>query len=158
WCHVMERESFMNDTIADYMNAHFVCIKVDREERTEIDKYYLNAVRLINQNAGWPLNCFALADGRPFYGGTYYTPDDWMKLLRAVREMQLDTPAEIEKFAEELTNGVSTSQFIPRNVDANDLHSEDVIKGLERMRSELDTIFGGFKGEGNKFPMSSHLD
>ena len=158
WCHVMERESFMNDSIAQFMNDHFVCIKVDREERTEIDKFYLNAIHLINKNAGWPLNCFALADGRPFYGGSYYTQDEWLKLLKAVQDMQINTPSEIEKFADELALGVSSSQFVPRNEDSASLNKADVALGIEQMKNELDFTFGGFLGEGNKFPMSSHLD
>src|SRR5690606_38514304 len=66
WCHVMEKESFEDETIANYMNEHFVCIKVDREERMDIDKMYMLAASLITKNTGWPLNCIALSDGRPF--------------------------------------------------------------------------------------------
>ena len=69
WCHVMEKESFENETIARTMNDHFVCIKVDREERPDIDAIYMQAVQMIQGNGGWPLNCFAMPDGRPFYGG-----------------------------------------------------------------------------------------
>ena len=82
WCHVMEEESFENDSIAKIMNANFINIKVDREERPDVDKVYMNAVQLMTGGGGWPLNCIALPDGRPIYGGTYFTKDQWSKVLK----------------------------------------------------------------------------
>src|SRR5437868_10817947 len=76
WCHVMERESFENEEIAALMNKHFISIKVDREERPDIDSIYMQAVQALTQQGGWPMTVFLLPDGRPFYGGTYYPPDD----------------------------------------------------------------------------------
>ena len=73
WCHVMEEESFENDSIAKIMNANFISIKIDREERPDVDKVYMNAVQLMTGSGGWPLNCIALPDGRPIFGGTYFT-------------------------------------------------------------------------------------
>ena len=75
WCHVMEHESFENEAIAKIMNAHFVCIKVDREERPDVDQIYMNAVMLLTGQGGWPLNLFLTPDLKPFYGGTYFAPD-----------------------------------------------------------------------------------
>ena len=72
WCHVMEDECFEDDDVAALMNKHFMCIKVDREERPEVDQVYMTAVQLMTQRGGWPLNCFTLPDGRPIYGGTYF--------------------------------------------------------------------------------------
>jgi uncharacterized protein YyaL (SSP411 family) len=72
WCHVMERESFEDEAIAAIMNAHFINIKVDREERPDIDAIYMEAVQIMTGSGGWPLNCFLLPDGRPFFGGTYF--------------------------------------------------------------------------------------
>ena len=74
WCHVMERESFSDKTIADLMNRHFICIKVDREERPDLDKIYITAVSAMTGSAGWPLNVFLTPEGHPFYGGTYFAP------------------------------------------------------------------------------------
>ena len=76
WCHVMEHESFENQYIAQLMNEHFICIKVDREERPDVDQIYMEAVQMITQRGGWPLNVFCLPDGRPFFGGTYFPPED----------------------------------------------------------------------------------
>ena len=72
WCHVMEHESFENQEVAEVMNRHFVCIKIDREERPDIDAVYMEAVQLISGRGGWPLNCFTLPNGKPIYGGTYF--------------------------------------------------------------------------------------
>src|SRR3989440_2849677 len=74
WCHVMERESFENEEIADLMNQHFVSIKVDREERPDIDSIYMQAVQAVTQQGGWPMTVFLTPDGRPFFGGTYFSP------------------------------------------------------------------------------------
>ena len=72
WCHVMEEESFEDEEVAEYMNENFVCIKVDREERPDVDQIYMEAVEMMTGSGGWPLNCFTLPDGRPFFGGTYF--------------------------------------------------------------------------------------
>ncbi|MDB4162209.1 thioredoxin domain-containing protein, partial [Bacteroidia bacterium] len=84
WCHVMEHESFVNEKIAEYMNEHFYCIKVDREERPDVDAIYMTAANIITGSGGWPLNCFALPDGKPFHAGTYYPPNGWLNLLQTV--------------------------------------------------------------------------
>ena len=81
WCHVMEKESFEDEEVADIMNTHFVCIKVDREERPDIDKVYMDAVVLMTQRGGWPLNAVALPDGRPVWGGTYFPKENWKSVL-----------------------------------------------------------------------------
>src|SRR5690606_31670050 len=83
WCHVMERESFVDAAVAERMNADFICIKVDREERPDIDQVYMAAVQLMTGRGGWPLNCFTLPDGRPIYGGTYFAAGQWMQVLRS---------------------------------------------------------------------------
>ena len=81
WCHVMEEESFENDSVAKLMNENFISIKVDREERPDVDQVYMNAVQLMTGSGGWPLNCIALPDGRPVFGGTYFTKIQWTKIL-----------------------------------------------------------------------------
>ena len=89
WCHVMEHESFENFEVAEVMNANFVCIKVDREERPDIDQIYMLAVQLMNGNGGWPLNAICLPDQRPIYGGTYFKKDDWINILLNVSKERL---------------------------------------------------------------------
>ena len=87
WCHVMEEESFENDSIARIMNDNFINIKVDREERPDVDKVYMNAVQLMTGKGGWPLNCIALPDGKPVFGGTYFTKEQWSKILKDVSKL-----------------------------------------------------------------------
>ena len=88
WCHVMERESFEDKVVAAYMNEHFINVKIDREERPDLDDIYMEAVQRITGSGGWPLNCFLLPDGRPFYGGTYFPTQprcrlpSWMEVLQ----------------------------------------------------------------------------
>ena len=81
WCHVMERESFQNEYIANYMNKHFISIKVDREERPDIDNIYMDALQIMGIQGGWPLNIFLMPNRKPFYGGTYFNPDKWIGRL-----------------------------------------------------------------------------
>jgi len=81
WCHVMEHESFEDEKVAAVMNEYFVCIKVDREERPDVDQVYMSAIQLMSGRGGWPLNCFCLPDQRPIYGGTYFRKNDWVSLL-----------------------------------------------------------------------------
>ena len=81
WCHVMEHESYEDTTVANIMNENFVCIKVDREERPDVDQVYMNAAYLVNGNGGWPLNALAMPDGKPFFAGTYFPKANWIKVL-----------------------------------------------------------------------------
>src|SRR5690606_22937343 len=87
WCHVMEHESFEDNTVATMMNEHFVCVKVDREERPDVDQVYMDALQLLTGRGGWPLNCFALPDGRIVYGGTYFRKPDWLNLLSQLHKL-----------------------------------------------------------------------
>ena len=155
WCHVMEKETFENEKIANYMNEHFVCIKVDREERTDVDKMYMSAVSLINKNTGWPLNCFALQDGRPFFGGTYYPPNEWLQMLESIQQTQTEMPEKIIEFADNLTEGISENQFVPIDTNEVNFTKLDIIKSVNGFSSLLDYEKGGIQSDQNKFPMSS---
>src|SRR4051812_2640819 len=112
WCHVMERESFEDEGIAAVMNKHFVCIKVDREERPDIDQVYMNAVQLLSGQGGWPLNCFTLPDGRPVYGGTYFRPEQWREVLGSLSDLYRKEPEKVVKYAEQLTKGVRQNEWV----------------------------------------------
>lgn len=94
WCHVMERESFENHAIAETMNRFFISVKVDREERPDIDQIYMIAVQLMTNSGGWPLNVICLPDGRPIYGGTYFKPHDWQNVLLQIAKMWEETPED----------------------------------------------------------------
>jgi uncharacterized protein YyaL (SSP411 family) len=103
WCHVMAHESFEDEGVAAVMNREFVCIKVDREERPDVDQVYLDAVQLMTGRGGWPLNCFILPDGRPVYGGTYFPKSQWLALLENLATMHRDQSGAIEEQAGKIT-------------------------------------------------------
>ena len=111
WCHVMEKESFEDEATAAIMNAHFVCIKVDREERPDVDQVYMEAIQIINGSGGWPLNCFALPDGRPIHGGTYFRNEEWKKLLQGLADFYQKNKKEALDYATRLTKGVQSQKF-----------------------------------------------
>jgi len=112
WCHVMEHESFEDDEIATVMNKFFVCIKVDREERPDIDQIYMDAVQLMTGRGGWPLNCITLPDQRPIYGGTYFPKEQWRQVLLQVYNFYKSDPVKCAEYAEELTQGVKRVELI----------------------------------------------
>jgi uncharacterized protein YyaL (SSP411 family) len=112
WCHVMERESFENEAVAAVMNTHFVCIKVDREERPDVDQIYMDALHAMGLQGGWPLNVFLTADAKPFYGGTYFPKGNWVKLLTNIGEAYAgEHRAELEQSAERFMEVIGTSEL-----------------------------------------------
>ena len=157
WCHVMEEESFENDSIAKIMNDNFINIKVDREERPDVDKVYMNAVQLMTGKGGWPLNCITLPDGRPVFGGTYFTKNQWSKILKDVSKLYKENPQKVEEYAQRVTEGIQTSELITLNKEEAVFKNEEIIAGINLSREQLDTINGGFKGA-PKFPMPNTLD
>ena len=102
WCHVMAHESFEDDEVAAAMNAGFVCIKVDREERPDIDAVYMNATVALTGHGGWPMTCFLTPDGRPFFCGTYYPKDAFLQLLSAVRATWRERRGEVEEASDRI--------------------------------------------------------
>ncbi|GAB3576407.1 thioredoxin domain-containing protein [Hymenobacter daeguensis] len=112
WCHVMERESFENEAVAAVMNTHFVCIKVDREERPDVDQIYMDALHAMGLQGGWPLNVFLTAEAKPFYGGTYFPKGNWVKLLTNIGEAYAgEHRAELEQSAERFMEVIGTSEL-----------------------------------------------
>ena len=116
WCHVMERESFENEDVAAFMNEHFVNIKVDREERPDVDAIYMEACQAISGSGGWPLNCFLTPDAKPFYAGTYYPPvsaynrASWIQVLQNIYRAFMHQREEVEKQAERLTDLIQKNE------------------------------------------------
>lgn len=106
WCHVMEHQSFEDEKVARIMNDLFVSVKVDREERPDVDQVYMAAVQIMTGQGGWPLNCFTLPDGRPLFGGTYFPKDKWMSVLISLADLWNNEPERCMQYAHELTNGV----------------------------------------------------
>ncbi len=106
WCHVMEHESFSDEEVAGFMNDNFVCIKVDREERPDVDRIYMDAAQLINGQGGWPLNAFALPDGKPFFAGTYFNKTRWMDILTKISDLYKNDYEKVVGYADHLTKGI----------------------------------------------------
>ncbi len=156
WCHVMERESFENEEVAALMNQHFVCIKIDREERPDIDAVYMEAVQALGANGGWPLNVFLLPNTKPFYGGTYYPPQHWTHLLTQIANAFVQQPEKLADSAEHITELLNRSEvekyglsFVQRSLSA------DLIKVIaNNLAKHYDTQSGGL-GVAPKFPMPS---
>lgn len=151
WCHVMEKESFEDEQVAQLMNEHFICIKVDREEHPDVDQVYMDAVQMITGAGGWPLNCFALPDGQPFYGGTYFRKAQWMDILQRIAELYKNDPGEIKKYAGELSRGLSSIERQLGNPNEH-IRKEDIEMFLDKIKDSADTIKGGLKGA-PKFPL-----
>jgi len=155
WCHVMEHESFENEEVAKLMNEHFICIKVDREERPDIDQIYMNAVQLMTGRGGWPLNCFTLPTGEPFYGGTYFPKDQWIKILGNVANEYKIAPEKINEYAQKLTEGIKSSEILPMVKDNAPFSIEVLNAGVSRIKKQFDYVEGG--GDHTpKFPMPNN--
>jgi uncharacterized protein YyaL (SSP411 family) len=157
WCHVMERESFEDKQVAEIMNQNFICIKVDREERPDVDQVYMNAVQLVTGSGGWPLNCFALPDGRPFFGGTYFRKDQWKGLLENIALLFETRREDLEQQAESLTEGVRKDNLLLSIKDDKNLSDLELIKAVNHLESQFDVTDGGLAGT-PKFPMPSVLN
>ncbi len=151
WCHVMAHESFENEETARLMNAHFVSIKVDREERPDLDMVYMAAVQLLTGSGGWPMSVFLLPDGRPFAGGTYFTPGRFRKILGAVAEAYRDRRPEAERTAEQVAAGVAEAYHTPHEHGHAELSYDLVEKALGAFERDADHVHGGTKGA-PKFP------
>jgi len=156
WCHVMEKESFENEKIAELMNQNFICIKVDREERPDVDSLYMQAVQLIHGNGGWPLNCFALPDGRPFYGGTYFQPIAWEQLLVNIAKLNQTQRDALQEQAEKIMEGLGDELFGPDFLPNSELDASIAVKAHEKLSKSFDHDNGGFRGA-PKFPMPNNL-
>lgn len=152
WCHVMEHESFEDEEVAELMNNHFVSVKVDREERPDIDQIYMSAVQLLNQHGGWPLNCIALPDGRPIYGGTYFRKNQWMEVLTQIQEFNEKKPDKLEEQANLLTQGIRTSELIQTNNEITGFTISDLNEIFDNWKNHIDFEHGGHKGA-PKFPL-----
>ncbi|NCX30254.1 MAG: thioredoxin domain-containing protein, partial [Proteobacteria bacterium] len=106
WCHVMEKETFKDSIVSNYMNKHFINIKVDREENPEIDNIYLTATQMMTGSGGWPLNVVCLPNGKPIYGGTYHTKAQWIEVLNKIQKVYESDKAELVKLADQVMGGI----------------------------------------------------
>jgi len=155
WCHVMEHESFEDETVARIMNENFVCIKVDREERPDVDHTYMGAVQLMTGSGGWPLNCFALPDGRPVYGGTYFPKSKWISVLNQLHTVFTNDKQRVINSAEELTMGLNKQNLIQLNTAENNFTAQNLALAVGNWKSNFDKVSGGNNGA-PKFPMPNN--
>jgi len=155
WCHVMERESFENETIAGLMNDNFVSIKVDREERPDLDQVYMQAVQMLTGSGGWPMTVFLTPEGKPFYGGTYFPPEDrqgmpgFPRLLTSIAEAYSTNRGEIDRVTKQLTTQMSQSNQVSQGTS---ILTVDILhKAYSSLATNFDYQNGGF-GNAPKFP------
>ncbi|HQR92130.1 MAG: thioredoxin domain-containing protein [Bacteroidetes bacterium 24-39-8] len=161
WCHVMERESFENDATAQIMNQHFINIKIDREERPDLDHLYMDAVQAMTGSGGWPLNVFLTPDRKPFYGGTYFPPvkafnrASWTEVLEGIRKGYQDRREEIETQANHLTQHLQSSNLFGFQTKTGDATSgiQQLTTITENLLAQADKDWGGF-GRAPKFPQT----
>ena len=165
WCHVMERESFEDEATAEMMNDHFVNIKIDREERPDLDHIYMDAVQTMAGSGGWPLNVFLTPEGKPFYGGTYFPPQrafnrpSWKEILLGVSQAFKERRNEIDAQAENLTaHLVQSNSFGQENISSEDvrdtlLTKKNIDDAFQNVMKTADKELGGF-GRAPKFPQT----
>lgn len=155
WCHVMEHESFEDTPTARIMNDHFVCIKVDREERPDIDQIYMNAVQLMTGSGGWPLNCFALPDGRPVYGGTYFPNARWKQVLTSLSNLYQNEPGKAIEYADLLVKGIHQSDLVEQNTGKEEFELHTLKECINDWKDLFDTKEGG-PNRAPKFPLPNN--
>ena len=155
WCHVMEKESFEDSLVASIMNEKYISIKVDREERPDVDQVYMNAVQLMTGSGGWPLNVVTLPDGRPIWGGTYFPKDQWINALTQISDLYNKEPERFINYATTLEKGIKSLDIITTN-DNQELASIDLDKHIGSLVNKIDKKNGGFSGA-PKFMMPNNI-
>lgn len=143
WCHVMEHESFEDEEVATVMNKSFVCIKIDREERPDIDQVYMDAVQMMTGRGGWPLNVIALPDQRPIYGGTYFPKEQWRQVLLQLAAFFRNDPAKCDEYAGELMDGMKKMSTIQFSIDDADRTFPNHAELVTRWSAQWDMEEGG---------------
>ena len=154
WCHVMEHECFEDEDVAHVMNENFICIKVDREERPDVDQVYMDAAYLVNGSGGWPLNSLALPDGKPFFAATYFPKENWMRLLNYFSGLYKNEPNTLIEQAASLSKGIAQMEYPHFNDEEIEFSKNNIDQIVEVILSKCDSQFGGLKGN-MKFPMPS---
>lgn len=157
WCHVMERESFEDEAVARVMNQRLVCIKVDREERPDVDQVYMAAVQLMTGRGGWPLNCFILPDGRPVYGGTYFPKEQWTRTVEQLADLWQNDPGKLKDHARHLHNGLKQGELIAPNEHRSTCTPTDVDRIAASFAQGFDTRWGGPE-QAPKFPLPNNYE
>ncbi len=143
WCHVMEHESFEDSLVAQVMNKSFINIKVDREERPDVDQVYINAVQLMTGRAGWPLNAIALPDGRPVWGETYLPKKQWISALEQITKLYNEKPEKLYEYADKLEQGLKTLDIVKLNTDTPVFEPNYIQSAVKKWSVNFDNNHGG---------------
>lgn len=157
WCHVMEKECFEDPVVAEVMNSNFINIKVDREERPDIDQLYMSALQIMTRSGGWPMNIVALPDGRPFWGATYLRKEQWISVLEQLGTLYRSEPEKIDEYASRLTEGIGVMNSVKIPDDRNLPKAEELEHAMQHWQQYMDQTYGGRKGA-PKFMMPVNLN
>ncbi len=159
WCHVMERESFEDEVTADLMNENFICIKIDREERPDIDNIYMDAVQAMGLQGGWPLNVFLMPNQKPFYGGTYFPNSQWKNLLANIADAFANHEDQLAESAAGFGRSIAKRETEKYGIQAGnmELDPDDLAEAISKLSSQFDSEWGGMNRI-PKFPMPAIWD
>ncbi|MAU16176.1 MAG: thioredoxin domain-containing protein [Muricauda sp.] len=157
WCHVMEKECFEDEQVAKVMNEHFINIKIDREERPDVDQIYMDAIQMISGQGGWPLNIVALPDGRPFWGATYVRKENWTRTLNQLAELYKKDKPKVTQYAKDLANGLHAINLVEKDIGSDLYSMEQLEAAVEHWSQYFDTFLGGHK-RAPKFMMPNNWD
>lgn len=157
WCHVMEHESFEDETVAQTMNTSYLSIKVDREERPDVDAIYMKAIQIMTGQGGWPLNVVCLPDGRPVWGGTYFRKEDWLNALQQLQQLYETHPEKMIEYAEKLHEGLQIIGLVQKNNSDAIFSKEKATVLIEKWQKSFDLEYGGY-ARAPKFMMPTNLE
>jgi len=157
WCHVMEEETFEDEKVADIMNKDFISIKVDREERPDVDQIYMTAVQLMSGNGGWPLNVIVLPNGKPLYGGTYHTNAQWGQVLEKINKLYKEDPKKANEYADMVAKGIQEVNIVEVTEESSGMTIEALNEGVSQWKRQWDEKWGGNNGR-EKFMLPGSLD
>ena len=150
WCHVMEEETFQDNDVAIQMNSNFISIKVDREERPDIDAHFMKALKTISGNVGWPMNIITLPDGSPIWAGTYVDKTQWISILKQLQSFYKTRPSDLKDHAKKIEQGISKTLITPDFVKESSFSNESIANIVSEISQKMDMKHGGF-GVGEKF-------
>ena len=157
WCHVMEKECFEDEDVARVMNDNFINIKIDREERPDVDQIYMDAIQLMSGHGGWPLNIVALPDGRPFWGATYVPKDNWIKSLEQLTKLYTEEKDRVVQYAADLSRGIKAINLVENKPDSGVYSLEELNIATDKWSQYFDDFLGGYK-RAPKFMMPNNWD
>jgi uncharacterized protein YyaL (SSP411 family) len=157
WCHVMEHESFEDNDVAAVMNSNFINIKIDREERPDIDAVYMKAVQIMTGQGGWPMNVVTLPDGRPIWGGTYFRKNDWINSLDRLNEIYKTQPQTILDYADKLNDGLQSLSIVSTSETEVELNMDVLDNLVSKWQKSFDLDFGGM-ARAPKFMMPTNYE